>query len=157
MGWPKGKPRKPRVADVVTSLEQVEVKPEEVVIPTSEGVIVSEKSSIEEMAISVSPGVMPALTDPHFDPFTKFKTDTKNFAYRAINSRANLRREREAQGWQPIPGAEYGDLVLAKIPRDVDSKMKLAQSERTKRQTDATKATFKEQAASSGVRTFEEK
>ena len=101
MGWPKGKSRKPVVADVnvVTSPKQVIEEP---IIPTVQPHPDGDGSVLirDNATISVSPGVMPALTNPNYDPFTKFKTDTKNFAYRAINSRATLRREREAQGWQ---------------------------------------------------------
>lgn len=164
MGWPKGVPRKPKQPRVenqeaearyvgTTTLapdipETVGVRPH----PDNDGSV----ELPDNASISITPGLMPALTNPASDPFTKFKTDQEHFAYRAINVRPNLRREREVQGWQPIPGSEFGDLVLAKIPKDIDRKIKNAQEAKTIRQTDAVKNSFKEQAAKSGVKTFEE-
>ena len=161
MGWPKGKLRKPKEAETeAQSNASMDAGEATVVVDPvaikSEGVVVSDKNSIEEMSISVMPGQMPALISKESDPFSKFKTEPDKFAYRAINSRATLRREREAQGWQPIAGAEYGDLVLAKIPKAIDMKMKAAVEDKTRRQSEAIKANFKETAANSGVKTFEE-
>jgi hypothetical protein len=156
MGWPKGVPRKPRVAQPI---------PETLTAPTveltkaipDEGAIVSEKNSVEEIAVSVYPVRLPSLASRETDPFTRFKTDEKRFAYKAINTRPNLKRQREAEGWETIPGSEYGDLVLAKIPKSISEARTKMKQEKTERQTKAIREGFREEAARSGFETFEDK
>jgi hypothetical protein len=152
MGWPKGVPRKKKVEPVLTPEPNVDA------VKINEGAIISEKSVDEILSTSYAyPSRMPTLASRESDPFTKYKTDEKNFAYRALNKKPMNLAEREAQGWETIPGSEYGDLILAKMPRDRKDSMNRQTQEKTKAQTQATTERFKEEAARSGVTTFEEK
>lgn len=160
MGWPKGVPRKPKVAQAATPVpvresDETKAIPDEPLV--NDGVVVSEKNSVDEISVAVYPGRMPSLANRESDPFTKFKTDEKHFAYRAINTRPHLRRQREAEGWTTIPGSEYGDLILAKMPIEHREAMRKEQQDMTKRQSQAATERFKEEAARSGVKTFDEK
>ena len=160
MGWPKGKPRKPRVPQPEEP-QPYQAPQEELskAIPEENtGVVVSEKSVEEVMtSVSVLPSLMPSLCHPDSDPFTKFKTDPKHFAYRALNINKKNLSERTAQGWTPIVGAEFGDLILAKKPIADHQALLKHEEMKTKMQVTATKERFKEEAARSGYETFEEK
>lgn len=136
MGWPKGVPRKQQDG----------------------GAVVSEKP-IEEVLqrVSAAPRKKMNLTNPKFDPFTKFKTDEKRFYYRALNTKPDNLSVREAEGFELIPEAKFGDLILGKLPRDVHEDMAADTQEKTERQTEAAVNQFKEDAARHGVETFEEK
>jgi hypothetical protein len=157
MGWPKGKPRKkkePQPQEPYQAPQEDFAK----AIPENEGAVVSERSVEEVMtSVSVLPSLMPSLCHPDSDPFTKWKTDQKHYAYRALNINKKNLSERTAQGWTPIVGAEFGDLILAKKPI-ADHQALLKHDEmKTKMQVTATKERFKEEAARSGYETFEEK
>ena len=78
------------------------------------------------------------------------------FYYRAVNTRPHLLRKREAEGYQTIPGTEYGDLVLAKLPKDVRKEREDYAKEKTIRQTKAAVEQFKAEAEKSGMKPYEE-
>lgn len=102
-----------------------------------------------------SPVKEPTLAEAAFDPFAEFKTDEENYHYRALNVRPHNMRERQAQGYETIPNSEYGDLILAKIPREVHEKREAKEARRTKERTDAVKTKYEEEAQKMGVKTFE--
>ena len=132
MGWPKGVPRKvqdPTVAEIPTTKTLDEVL----------------------STVSCSTRKRVSLKNRAEDPFTKFKDDEKRFAYRALNINKRNMREKEAEGWQPIPGSEYGDLILAKLTRDDYEDNKQSVIEKTQAQTQATVEQFKEEANKFGV------
>lgn len=135
MAWPKGVPRKKK----------------------EEGAVVSDRK-LEEViqTVGVATRKKINLTNAKFDPFTKFKTDEKRFYYRALNTKPENLSIREAEGFQLIPEAKFGDLVLAKMPRDMHEEATAETREKTERQTEAAVTQFKETAASHGVETFEE-
>jgi hypothetical protein len=137
MAWPKG----------VSKKEYAESKSR-----TDGGFAIPEGASI-----SVERRAKPSLADKRFDPANKFKTDPDHFYYRYIPSRPRERNMREAEGYQPIPGSEFGDLVLAKLPKEIQQENVAELNDKTERQTDATVNQFKEEARRMGVETFEEK
>lgn len=102
------------------------------------------------------PAARVSLANPQFDPFAKHKTDEKRFYYRAINTRPHNLRKREAEGYETIKGSEYGDLVLAKMPKDLRQERVEYVQEKTVQQHRATAEQFKEDAAKNGVKTFKE-
>ncbi|HEY6022306.1 MAG TPA: hypothetical protein VIY48_21350 [Candidatus Paceibacterota bacterium] len=107
--------------------------------------------------ISVTSRRRVSMAKPEFDPFNKYKTDEKRFHYRALNKRPHLLNKREAEGYQTIPGSEYGDLILGKIPKE-DYKERVAyKEERTKRQTKAAVEQFKAEAERAGMKPYEER
>lgn len=106
--------------------------------------------------ISVTSMKRVSLSDPNFDPFTKFKTDPKMY-YRAINNRSHNVTKREAEGYKLIPEAKYGDLVLGCMPKELRASKEAHVREKTANQTQATSERFKEEADRSGIKTYEEK
>lgn len=106
--------------------------------------------------ISVASRRRVSLASPDYDPFKKFKKDENKFYYRAVNTRPHLLRKREAEGYQTIPGSEYGDLVLAKLPKEVRKEREDYVKERTKNQTNAAVEQFKAEADVAGMKPFEE-
>lgn len=137
MAWPKGVPRKPQ--------------------PT-EGAVVSERSMEEVMkSTTMERRAKPSLANAQFDPWKKFKTDPEHFYYRGIPTRPRERSMRESEGYIPITGSEFGDLVLAKLPIDMQQENVAEINDKTKRQEEAAVNQFREEAARHGVETFEEK
>ena len=106
--------------------------------------------------ISVQSRAKVSLADPNYDPFKKFKTE-KGMYYRALNTRPHNLRKREAEGYKTIPGSEYGDLVLAKMPMDVREAREGVTQEKTSNQKRAAVEQFKEDASRSGVKSYEDK
>lgn len=96
------------------------------------------------------------LTSPEFDPFGKFKTDEERYHYRALNVRPQNLRERIAQGYETIPGSEFGDLILGQIPKEVHQRQVAHEEARTKAQQRSAVERFKADAAKLNVKTFEE-
>lgn len=107
--------------------------------------------------ITVEPRRRPSLADPQFDPFNKYKKEEDKFYYRAINTRPHLLRKREAEGYQPIKGSEYGDLVLARIPKEDREAREKYLKDKAKSQLRSARESFHEQAARHGVKTYEER
>lgn len=98
----------------------------------------------------------PSLASEKADPFKKFKTEPDKFYYRAINTRESNVRVREAQGYQTIGGSQFGDLVLAKIPREQREAQEAAIRAKNEAQREAVIEQFKEEAARHGVESYEE-
>lgn len=73
----------------------------------------------DDAQVTVVPIKEPSLAHPDTDPFAKFKKNPEKFHYRAINTRPHNLRKKEASGYQTVGGSEFGDLVLAKIPKDI--------------------------------------
>jgi len=107
--------------------------------------------------IVVKPILEPSLSNEQSDPFTKHKTEPDKFHYRALNKKAQNVSMKEAMGYKTIGGAAVGDLILAKIPRELYEARKKSVSEKTRRQTEAARDRFREEAARSGVKIFEDK
>ena len=149
MGRPKGSTNKKKVESVEPVTTQETKKPE-----TTDNLV--DLGDIDIRAISTRSNKRVSLGHPDFDPFTKFKTE-KNMYYRAINTRAHNLRKREAEGYKTIPGSEYGDLILAKLPKDVRTEREDYIKEKTINQTRAAVEQFKESAEKSGVKAYEEK
>jgi hypothetical protein len=144
MAWPKGVPRKKATVDV----------PDE---RFKGAAVVSEKSVQEVLqTVSAAPRKKVNLIDARSDPFSKFKTDEKRFYYRALNTKPDNLSVREAEGFQVMPEAKFGDLVLAKLPREAHEEQAEEVRDKTFRQTDAAVNQFKEEAARHGVETFDE-
>lgn len=147
MGRPKGSTNKVAVVE-----PEVVVKPELKVEP--DGSVDLGDVDIRNVAVQSRKRV--SLSNPDFDPFNKFKTE-KGMYYRAINTKPHNVRKREAEGYKTIPGSEYGDLILAKLPKDVRVEREDYIKEKTKGQTRAAVEKFKEDSAKSGVKAYEEK
>lgn len=109
----------------------------------------------DDTKIEVSPVKTPSLVDGKFDPFSQYKTEPDEYYYRAINIRPQNMRERKAQGYEVISGAEYGDLVLARLPLHEHERRIVKEQNKIKQQEDAAKERFKSEAAELGVKTFE--
>ena len=101
------------------------------------------------------PVAEPTLADEAFDPFAQYKTDPGNYHYRALNIRPQNMRERKAQGYETIPEAEFGDLVLGRIPREIHERRLAREEQKTKQQERAARERFKNEAETLGVKTFE--
>jgi hypothetical protein len=108
----------------------------------------------KESVVTVDRVSRPTLANERFDPFNKFKTEPDKFHYRAINTRAHQLRRREAEGYQTIAGSEFGDLVLAKIPKEIKEQRAQAVIEKSDMQKEAGTARFKEDAERAGVETY---
>jgi len=103
-----------------------------------------------------TPVAEPSLANPMFDPFSEFKTDEENFHYRALNTRKQNMAVRKAEGYETIPDAEFGDLVLGKIPREVHERRVTRDELKNKHAVQSAKESFKEKAKELGVKTFED-
>ena len=138
-GWPKGVKRPTRDAKL-NSLEDgsVEILTDQTAEQVAQSVTVATRKRI-------------SLKNRSEDPFTKFKTDEKRYSYRALNTNSRNMREKEAEGWEPIAEAKYGDLILAKIPREDFEERSQNVQERTQAQTTAAVESFREEAAKNGV------
>lgn len=113
-----------------------------------------------EVRVSVEPRRKVNLTSTQFDPFTKFKTDEKHFHYRALNMKPDNLNVREAEGYDyrfHNGAARFGDLILARIPRELHEENRSDVRGKTERQTEAAVNQFKEDAARHGVEVFEER
>ena len=156
MGRPKGSTnKKPAIATEIKEPVIVEKQPEvKAETPTKDNSV--DLGDIDIRTISAQSRKRVSLTNPDFDPFTKFKTE-KGMYYRAINTRAHNLRKREAEGYKTIPGSEYGDLILAKLPKDIREEREGYVKEKTINQTRAAVEQFKETAEKSGVKSYEEK
>jgi hypothetical protein len=160
MGRPKGSTNKKKEPVIENKIE-VDLKSNESISEvakeldkkSSEGV---DLGDIDIRAISTQSRKRVSLSNPEFDPFTKFKTE-KGMYYRAINTRPHNLRKREAEGYKTIPGSEYGDLVLAKLPKEIRTEREGYIKEKTLNQTRAAVDQFKESAEKSGIKTYEEK
>jgi hypothetical protein len=152
MGRPKGSMNK-KAVPVMETTEVKEVKVAETAATTDNSV---DLGDIDIRNISTQSRKRVSLTNPDFDPFTKFKTEPDMY-YRAINTRAHNLRKREAEGYKTIPGSEYGDLILAKLPKEIRVEREDYIKEKTKNQTRAAVEQFKETAGKSGVESYEEK
>jgi len=149
MGRPKGSTnKKPAI------VEPQEIKEPTAPVPLPDGSV--DLGDIDIRTISSKSRKRVSLTNPDFDPFTKFKTE-KGMYYRAINVRPHNVRKREAEGYKTIPGSEYGDLILAKLPKDIREEREDYVKEKTKNQTRAAVEQFKESAEKSGIKSYEEK
>lgn len=98
----------------------------------------------------------PTLASDQFDPFARFKTDPDKYYYRALNIRPQNMRVRQSEGFETIPDSEYGDLVLARLPKEEHEKRLAKEDQKTVNRTRAAVDTFKQTAAAAGVKTFEE-
>ena len=98
----------------------------------------------------------PSLGDPNYDPFKQFKTEEDKYYYRALNVRPHNLRMREAQGFKTIPGTEYGDLVLGKMPRHIKESLDAKERKKATEMLAAPKNEFKQKAEDAGLKTFEE-
>jgi len=155
MGRPKGSTNKKTVATVPEiAIPEVKEPAKTETHTTMDNSV--DLGDIDIRTISAKPQRRVSLTNAEFDPFTKHKTDPSMY-YRAINVRPHNLRKREAEGYKTIPGSEYGDLILAKLPKDVRKEREDYIKEKTKNQTRAAVDSFKESAGKSGVETYEEK
>ena len=102
------------------------------------------------------PMAKPSLTNDQFDPFKPFKTDEEHYSYRALNIRPQNMRTRLAEGWETIPESEYGDLILAKIPKGELDRRITKEEMKTKQRSHAAVDQFKVEAEKMGVKTFED-
>ena len=135
MGWPKGVPRKIKPQPDGS----VEIQTDKTVDQVAQGVTVASRKRV-------------TLADPRFDPFNQWKTDEKHFHYRALNTNPKNMQVKKAEGWEIVdPQATYGDLILAKIPREEQQERVKETRERTKAQITAAVDQFKETAAGAGV------
>jgi hypothetical protein len=152
MGRPKGSTNKV-VADKPVAVAEPEVVETKLKVEPDGSV---DLGDVDIRNVAVQSRKRVSLTNPDFDPFTKFKTDPSMY-YRAINVKPHNVRKREAEGYKTIPGSEYGDLVLAKLPKEVRVEREDYIKEKTKGQTRAAVERFKEDSAKSGVKAYEEK
>ena len=106
--------------------------------------------------ITVERVLRPSLTNKKADPFGKYKTEPDKFYYRALNTKATNMRIREAQGYQPIGGSEFGDLVLAKLPKEQREMREQELRDKNKAQLEAVKEQFKEEGRKHGVEVYED-
>ena len=97
----------------------------------------------------------PSLSDERFDPFSEFKTDPDKYHYRALNIRPQNMRVRKAEGYETIAEAEFGDLVLGRVPLEVHNRRIAREEAKTKQQEKAAIERFKNEADNLGVKTFE--
>ena len=148
MGRPKGSTNK-----VVAVAEPEVVETPELKVETDGSV---DLGDVDIRNVAVQSRKRVSLTNPDFDPFTKFKTE-KGMYYRAINMKPHNVRKREAEGYKTIPGSEYGDLILAKLPKDIRVEREDYVKEKTMSQTRAAVEKFKEDSAKSGIKAYEEK
>lgn len=141
-------------------------KPKDITAPKAEPVVKTEgerKGTAVELPIedirqiSVTSRRRVSMAKPEFDPFNKFKTDEAHFHYRALNKRPAMLNKREAEGYQTIPGSEYGDLILGRIPKEDYKERVTYKEERTKKQSKAAVEQFKDEAARAGMKPYEEK
>lgn len=91
----------------------------------------------ENAQISVVSVREPSLANPETDPFSKFKKNPEKFHYRALNIKTHNLRTKEASGYQTVSGSEFGDLVLARIPKEI---YEARQKKREKKSEDRGKA-----------------
>ena len=98
----------------------------------------------------------PSLTSDQFDPFKPYKTDEEKYSYRALNIRPQNMRTRLAEGWETVPDSEYGDLILARLPKEELDRRIEKEETKTKKRTNAAVDQFKIEAEKMGVKTFEE-
>lgn len=96
----------------------------------------------EDANISASPVLEPSLANAETDPFAKHKKDPKKFHYRALNTKSHNIRKKEAGGYQTIGGSEFGDLVLAKIPKELYEARIKANSEKADKRGKAIRDSF---------------
>jgi hypothetical protein len=128
-----------------------------VALPEGEKTKATFADGSEAPDISVRPVKEPTLAEAQFDPFTPYKTEPEKYSYRALNIRPQNMRTRQAEGWETIPGSEYGDLILGKLPlREMERRVK-KEEKKIRDRTHAAADRFKQDAAEMGVKTFEEK
>lgn len=145
---PRGRPRKPTPEEIAEKIAKEETPEKE-----TKRFEFPDNARIEVLG----PVKLPSLADPAFDPFNEHKTEPKKFHYRALNTRPHMLRKREAQGYQIVPGApEYGDLVLARIPKEIKDAREKAKEKKMKSMSRSVKERFVEEAERSGVKTFKE-
>lgn len=101
----------------------------------------------------------PTLSDVKFDPFEKYKTDKDRFAYRALNKRPLNLEKKEAMGWKvvnnPVKGGavEYGDLILAKMPKQLQTVKDKQKQNKADKMARAVKQTAKRELNEMGYKT----
>lgn len=137
-------------------------RPKKVVATASPAVIPQPDGSVELPVedirnITTTSRKRVSLANPEFDPFKKHKTEPNKFHYRALNTRAHNIRKREAEGYQTIPGSEYGDLILGKLPKEIRKEREDYIKEKTEAQKQASVERFREEAERGGVESYEEK
>jgi len=127
-----------------------------VALPEGERTKATFADGSEAPNITVRPVKEPSLTEERFDPFTPFKTEPEKYSYRALNIRPQNMRTRIAEGWETIPGSEYGDLILGKLPKRELERREKKEEKKIFDRTHAAADRFKQDAAEMGVKTFEE-
>ncbi len=110
----------------------------------------------DDTKIEVHDVKSPSLAGGQFDPFDQFKTEPDKYYYRALNTRPQNMRVRQAEGYETIKGSEYGDLILGKLPLEEHNRRIAKEAVKIKRQETAAKERFKSEANDLGVKTFEE-
>lgn len=164
----RGRPRKNPIGDESLEskpTESVEVKPEvvetqAVETPSPEEPVIKKAEAVgfeipDGVRISVSPVMEPSLANSASDPFQKFKTDPDRFHYRALNKKPQNVSIKEAMGYQPIGGSEFGDLVLAKIPKERRQMREQYHRTKAENQIKAAQDTFRDKAKRNGFETFD--
>lgn len=86
-----------------------------------------------------------------YDPFEKFKTNPEKYYYYAVNNKPLMRDERTRQGFELIPEATCGDLVLARMPIERHKDMVKREQDKAKKQLRAPKQAYKEEMEQMGA------
>jgi hypothetical protein len=86
-----------------------------------------------------------------YDPFDQYKTEPEKYFYYAVNVDKKARIERETQGFELIPDAVFGDLILARMPNEKHEKMLKKEQQKAKAQLRAPKAAYREEMKSMGL------
>jgi len=149
----RGRPRKDvaAVTEVAPAVEkEPAVKEPEIKEAKSVGFAIPDGARI-----SVSPIMEPSLANSASDPFQKFKTEPEKFHYRALNKKPQNVSVREAMGYQTIGGSEFGDLVLAKIPKERRQMREEYHRAKANNQIKAASDSFRDKAKRDGFETFD--
>jgi len=86
-----------------------------------------------------------------YDPFAEYKTEPDKYFYYAVNTRPLIRQERERQGFELIPEAVHGDLVLARMSKEKHETMVRKEEQKAKAQLRAPKESYKEEMKRMGA------
>lgn len=141
--------KKDRFGQVIPKKEFAEAKAQPLEIPDDAVVEVGNDRARRSLAPDPDKGT--------YDPFEKYKTDPDKYFYYAVNGKAALlREERVRQGFELIPEAVHGDLVLGRMPIEQHKKMIAKEEEKSKAQLRAPKEQYIEEARRLGVPVEEE-
>lgn len=110
---------------------------------------------------SLGPVQVPNFTNAQFDPFGKFKTDTKRFHYRGLNTKEINLSRKQAAGYEVVTDPEkggsvkFGDLVLGRIDRSLyEARMKKSE-DKARSMARSVKKTTESELQEAGFKTFE--